>query len=157
MHNPGIYSLRVMRVGFAGALLVCGAGVWACQSKPQPQSQPAPGVQPLSANDVSWLFPAPTQAADFANLIAVRDITTPDPQDPTKRDPVWSDAAFQQFLAIADGPRRKPHPAQPDKSLCPRRRKLPTLGSSPEYALTRARPDFPATFGRNMASCRKFA
>src|SRR5580698_8671542 len=104
MHNPGIFSLRVMRVGFAGALLACGVGVWACQSKPQPQPQPAPVVQPLSANDVSWLFPAPTQAGDFANQLAVRDITTPDPQDPTKRDPVWSDPAFQQFLAIADGP-----------------------------------------------------
>ncbi len=91
-----------MRVGLVGALIVCGAGAWSCKSKPQPQPGPTPAVQPLSANDVSWLFPAPTQAADFANLIAVRDITTPDPQDPTKRDPVWSDAAFKQFLDIVD-------------------------------------------------------
>ena len=46
----------------------------------------------------------PTRAADFANLIAVRDVTTPNPQDPTKRDPVWSDSAFQQFLTIVNGP-----------------------------------------------------
>src|SRR6202035_4212550 len=58
---------------------------------------------PLSANDVSWLFPVPTRAADFANLIAVRDITTPNPQDPKKGDPVWTDAAFQQFLNIVSG------------------------------------------------------
>jgi len=102
MHSPGIFSLRSVRLGFAGALVICGFSGWACKSKPQPT--PAPVVQPLAANDVSWLFPAPTQAADFANLIAVRDIITPNPQDPTKRDPVWTDAAFQQFLAIADGP-----------------------------------------------------
>ena len=58
-------------------------------------------VQPLSANDVSWLFPAPTRAEDFAKLISMRDLTAPNPQDPTKRDPVWSDVAFQQFLGIA--------------------------------------------------------
>src|SRR5271165_6554772 len=59
---------------------------------------------PLSADDVSWLFPAPAQAGDFAKLIAVRDLTTANPQDSTKRDPVWPDAAFQQFLAIAASP-----------------------------------------------------
>jgi mono/diheme cytochrome c family protein len=45
----------------------------------------------------------PTRAADFANLIAVRDVTTPDRQDPTKRDSIWPDSAFQQFLAIVNG------------------------------------------------------
>ena len=58
---------------------------------------------PLSANDVSWLFPVPTRATDLANVIAVRDVTTQDPQDPSKRDPVWPDSVFQQFLAIANG------------------------------------------------------
>jgi len=61
-------------------------------------------TQPLSANDVSWLFPAPKQADDFAKLIAVRDLTAPNPQDPTKRDQILSDAAFQQFIAIAASP-----------------------------------------------------
>jgi hypothetical protein len=50
---------------------------------------------------VSLLFPAPTRPEDFAKLIAVRDLTTQDPRDPAKRDPVWPDAAFQQFVAIA--------------------------------------------------------
>jgi mono/diheme cytochrome c family protein len=100
MHSSGIFSWRFMRVGFVGSLIVCGVSAWACKSRPQP----APSVQPLSANDVSWLFPAPTQAADFANLIAVRDITTPNPQDATKRDPVWPDAVFQRFVAIAENP-----------------------------------------------------
>lgn len=59
---------------------------------------------PLSANDVSWLFPPPRVAEDFGKLIAIRDLTVPNPQDPTKRDPVWSDTAFQQFLAIAASP-----------------------------------------------------
>jgi hypothetical protein len=56
---------------------------------------------PLSADDISWLFPAPTRAEDFAKLIALRDLTTPNPQNPAKRDPVWPDPVFQQFLAIA--------------------------------------------------------
>ena len=102
MHTSGIFWLRYARVGFVGALIVCCVSGWACKSKPQPSPTPAPTVQTLSANDVSWLFPAPTKAADLANLIAVRDITTPNPQDPTKRDPVWSDAAFKQFLDIVD-------------------------------------------------------
>jgi hypothetical protein len=65
------------------------------------QSQAIP---PLSANDVSWLFPAPTKAEDFAKLIAVRDLTTQNPKDPTKRDLVWPYATFQRFLAIAASP-----------------------------------------------------
>src|ERR1700734_327688 len=58
------------------------------------QAQP---IAPLSANDVSWLFPAPTTTADLANLIAVKDITV-------SGGPVWTDAVFQQFVAIADSP-----------------------------------------------------
>jgi hypothetical protein len=60
--------------------------------------------QPLSADDVSWLFPAPTRAEDFANLLAMRNLTAQNSQDPTKRDPVWSAAAFQQFIDIAGSP-----------------------------------------------------
>jgi mono/diheme cytochrome c family protein len=102
MNRSRSFSLKCARLGMIGALIVCGVSGWACKSKPQPA--PTPAVQPLTANDVSWLFPAPTQASDFANLIAVRDITVPNLQDATKRDPVWSDAAFQQFLAIAENP-----------------------------------------------------
>jgi hypothetical protein len=63
------------------------------------QSQAIP---PVSANDVSLLFPAPTREEDFAKLIAVRDLTTQDP-DPSKRDVVWTNAVFKQFIAIANG------------------------------------------------------
>jgi len=101
-------SSRYLGMALFGVLLASAA----CKSK-QPAENSGSGTTvpvqiqpnaPLSANDVSWLFPAPTKAADFANLIAVRDITTPNPQDPTKRDPVWPDAVFQQFLAIAASP-----------------------------------------------------
>src|SRR5271170_1444712 len=125
MHTSGMSSLRYARLGFIGSLIVCGVSGWACKSKPQPQPASAPAVQPLSANDVSWLFPAPTQAADFANLIAVRDITTPDPQDPTKRDPIWSDAAFQQFLAIADGPAAQAGPGATGQIALPKDAQTP--------------------------------
>src|SRR5439155_10181262 len=67
-------------------------------------SQQRTAVAPLSANDVSWLFPAPTRAEDFSKLIAVRDLTVQNAQDPTKRDLVWPYAVFQQFLAIAASP-----------------------------------------------------
>jgi hypothetical protein len=53
---------------------------------------------------VSFLFPAPTRAEDFAKLIAVRDLTTQNPQDPTKRDLVWPYSVFQRFVEIANGP-----------------------------------------------------
>ncbi|HWX59998.1 hypothetical protein [Bradyrhizobium sp.] len=77
------------------------------QSSTQPAAQQAPSVkpeQPLSADDVSWLFPAPTKASDLANLIAIGDLTAPDPQDASKRERIWSEAAFQQFLAISASP-----------------------------------------------------
>lgn len=63
-----------------------------------------PAVEPLSADDVSWLFPPPKTAADLTKLISMADLTVPDPQDPTKRDRVWSDTTFAQFLGIAASP-----------------------------------------------------
>ena len=82
---------------------------------PAAQAPAAPAVQPpavaakppeapLSADDVSWLFPTPTKAEDLANLISMADLTAPNPQDSTKRDRVWSDGAFAQFLGIAASP-----------------------------------------------------
>jgi hypothetical protein len=100
MDRSRIFSLHHARLGMIGALILCGVSNWACK----PKQPPPPSVQPLSANDVSWLFPAPAQAADFANLIAVRDLSTPNAQDSTKRDPVWPDAVFQRFLALAESP-----------------------------------------------------
>jgi len=67
-------------------------------------AQPPSPILPLSANDVSWLFPMPTRAADFDNLISMRDLTTQNPHDPTKRDPAWPASAFQRFLDIATSP-----------------------------------------------------
>jgi hypothetical protein len=64
----------------------------------------APLIPDLSANDVSWLFPVPTQAADFDNLIPIGSLTTANPNDPTKRDAVWTAAAFQSFVDIATSP-----------------------------------------------------
>jgi hypothetical protein len=99
--------LKLALLGIAAICCGCGGssrqqhtGTAAASAIPtQPQAN-----APLSADDISWLFPVPTRAQDFANLIAVRDITTPNPQDPTKRDPVWNDATFQQFLKIVNGP-----------------------------------------------------
>lgn len=99
-----------LRLTLIGILAACG-GCRDLSQQAQPggttQSAVAPQAQataPLSADDVSWLFPPPTRAEDFDRLIAVGDLNTPNAQDPSKRDPVWPDAAFQQFLAIAASP-----------------------------------------------------
>jgi hypothetical protein len=107
MINVKIVSLKHLRTAWLGLLVFGG---FAFIGDPAAFLMPggagsalaqAPVVQPLSANDVSWLFPAPTRAEDFAKLISMRNLMGQNPQDPTKRDPVWSDAAFGQFLAIA--------------------------------------------------------
>ncbi len=95
---------RSLLIGILVASAVCVAG---CGHQHTEAAQVvAPGqtqaIAPLSADDVSLLFPVPTRAGDFANLIAVQDLTAPDPQDPTKRDPVWSDGVFQQFITVAN-------------------------------------------------------
>ena len=108
MNSSALHTSRHLKLAVLGILLVstaCNKKTSGGSSSSETPAAVAP-IQlnaPLSANDVSWLFPAPTRAADFANLIAIRDVTTPNPQDPTKRDPVWSDSAFQQFLNIANG------------------------------------------------------
>jgi len=53
-------------------------------------------IEPLSANDISWLFPAPADDADLAKLISIGDLTAGD-------GPVWSEDIFHQFLTIASG------------------------------------------------------
>src|SRR5271165_7091939 len=102
MNTSAIRASRYLQFALLAILLSLAA----CKSNPPtPTPGPAPtpiaANAPLSADDVSILFPVPTRAEDFANLIAVRDITTPNAQDPSKRDPVWPDAVFQQFLGIA--------------------------------------------------------
>ena len=108
MDNSGTRFHKYLRLGLIAALLtggVCAASFRLGHTK-SVAAAPAPtqAIQPLSADDLSLLFPAPTRPEDFAKLIAVRDLTTPNAQDPTKRDPVWPVAVFQQFLAIAAGP-----------------------------------------------------
>lgn len=95
-------QLGLIGILFCSAVCIAGCG----HRQAQASQVVAPGqtqtIAPLSADDISLLFPAPTRAEDFANLIAVQDLTAPDPQDPTKRDPVWSDAVFQQFIKMAN-------------------------------------------------------
>src|SRR6266852_6974102 len=110
MDSFGMFSLRYLRLGLIGILVAGGASVgslWHGHADLEAQSAvpvQTQAVPPLSANDVSWLFPAPTRAEDFAKLIAVRDLTTQNPQDPTKRDLVWPYSVFQRFIEIANGP-----------------------------------------------------
>jgi hypothetical protein len=96
---------RVFRAIFGILLLgiISGLGVSAPRTGTSVLAQ-TPAVQPLSADDVSWLFPAPTHAEDFSKIISMRDLIAPGGQDRTKGEPVWSDSAFQQFLGIAASP-----------------------------------------------------
>jgi len=59
--------------------------------------------KPLSANDVSILFPPPKAPADLVNLIAVSDLTGPTgaPQR------LFSDQDFARFIANAENPERQ--------------------------------------------------
>jgi hypothetical protein len=109
MNCPRRLPFGILRWGLIGTLLgstlcIVGGGQRHAQAAQVGEPDQTRAIGPLSADDVSILFPAPTRADDFANLIAVRDLTTPNPQDPTKRDPVWPDAVFQQFLGIAASP-----------------------------------------------------
>ena len=111
MNTFAVCASRYLKLGLLGiAAICCGCGGSSPQEHAETATASAIPTQtqasaPLSADDISWLFPVPTRAQDFANLIAVRDITTPNPQDPRKQDPVWNDATFQQFLNIVNGPR----------------------------------------------------
>lgn len=66
--------------------------------------------KPLSANDVSILFPPPKSPADLASLIAVADLAGPtgSPQR------LFSDADFARFVANAENPER---PGVPDSGV----------------------------------------
>jgi len=109
MDTSGISSAKHLRLAVLTILVACVAcGDRSHQAQTKSGSAgasvPGPPVAPLSSDDVSILFPAPTRTEDFAKLIAVADLTAQNPQDPSKHDPVWPDAAFQQFLAIAASP-----------------------------------------------------
>jgi len=87
-------SSKLIAAGLAAAI---AAGTAAAQT----------ASKPLSANDVSILFPPPKTAADMANLIALSDLAGPtgSPQR------LWSDEDFAHFLANAENPER---PGTPD-------------------------------------------
>lgn len=105
MDRSGLFSSQYLRLGALVVSVACGScGGSTRQGPASTGPSPTQAISPLSADDVSVLFPAPTRAEDFGKLIAVRDLTTQNAQDPTKRDPVWPDAVFQQFLAIAASP-----------------------------------------------------
>jgi mono/diheme cytochrome c family protein len=108
MNTLAVCESRYLKLALLGIAAICGCSRSSQQGRTDTAAASAiptqtQAIAQLSANDISWLFPAPTRAEDFANLIAVRDITTPNAQDPTKRDPVWTDATFQQFLTIVNG------------------------------------------------------
>ena len=93
------------RLSVAYSYRLVGAVLVACLAAScLKETQSASASPPLSANDVTWLFPPPADAADLANLISIDDVTMQDPANPSARVPVWSDAAFKDFLAVADGP-----------------------------------------------------
>jgi hypothetical protein len=109
MHGSRRFTYLYLTLEAAVFLTVCAAcGRPSQQGKTNAgaatTTAPALAIPPLSADDVSLLFPAPTRVEDFGNLIALRDLATQNPQDSTKRDPVWADTVFQQFLAIAASP-----------------------------------------------------
>jgi hypothetical protein len=103
MHDLKAGRSNILKSVRLGALVAGGivaidfsAGVGNVTAQAQ-AVQPAP----IAADDVSWLFPPPTRPDDLKNLISMGDLSVPNSQDPTKRDPVWSDVAFQRFLDIA--------------------------------------------------------
>ncbi len=88
--NKSSRKLTTWGLAVAG---VFGIGVSMAASQP-------PKPRPLAANDVSILFPAPRNAKDLTNLIALSDLN-----GPAGSGRVWSDADFNGFLAIAEDPR----------------------------------------------------
>lgn len=94
-----LLSLTLVAAGLAIAV-VTGAETVAAQTV----------SKPLSANDLTILFPPPQNAADMANLIALSDLAGPtgSPQR------LWSDEDFARFLANAENPER---PGAPDSGV----------------------------------------
>lgn len=88
-------ALPSVLAGLAGlALTVLGAASAIAQAA-------APAIEPLSANDVSILFPVPKSQGDLANLIALSDLSGPSASPNKSR--LWSDTDFKRFLEIAAG------------------------------------------------------
>ena len=89
---PGIVAFCLLTLGLVSDPIAFVAG----DSLPAAGSAHAQtaAVKPLSANDVSWLFPKPTNLDD---LISMADLKA-------HARAVWSNAAFRQLPGIASGP-----------------------------------------------------
>lgn len=91
----------VWRSSFLSLTLLAAGATIALAAEPRPVAAQT-ALRPLSANDLSILFPPPQNAADLANLIALSDLAGPtgSPQR------LWSDEDFARFLANAENPER---------------------------------------------------
>jgi hypothetical protein len=93
-------SARSSRKLTAASLAIAVAfGLGMSMAVSQPPKEPSQ-PQPLAANDVSILFPAPRNAKDLTNLIAMSTLN-----GPASTGRVWSEADFGRYVAIAGDPK----------------------------------------------------
>ena len=100
MHQSKTYRVAVtsrfcgpLRSAVAALMLTAfGAATGVAQTTPKP----------ISANDVSILFPFPRNQGDLANLIALSDLSGPSAAPAKAR--LWSENDFARFKEIAEGP-----------------------------------------------------
>lgn len=112
MAEAGICSSTLGRL-FAKS---CAAGLMFAVALALGTAPAQTASRPLSANDVSILFPPPKSPADLANLIAVSDLAGPT----GSAQRLLSDADFARFIANAENPE---HAGVPDSGV--RRIQLP--------------------------------
>jgi hypothetical protein len=87
--------LSFVALSLVGAPLVFVAG-GSQHTSIAARAQTAP-VTPLSANDVSWLFPAPKSLDE---TISIGDLSTAPSEDQKISEPAWSDEAFTEFYSF---------------------------------------------------------
>ena len=75
MVRSGLFFSWPLRLGALVGLVTCVCCGGSSGQGPANNASPQ-AVPPLSADDVSLLFPGPTRAEDFAKLIAVSDLST---------------------------------------------------------------------------------
>ena len=96
MVRSGLFFSWPLRLGALVGLVTCVCCGGSSGQGPANNASPQ-AVPPLSANDVSWLFPGPTRAEDFAKLIAVRDLTRPNRRIPPNAIPFGPMPCFNNF------------------------------------------------------------
>ena len=105
MHRLGKSPRRCSLLAFAvflSAVAPCCAED-AATAKPRVAQQ----LGPLSLDDVSWLFPPPKTVKDLENTIAIADLTSPDPFDSTRREPILPDEVFKKFIDTVESDKTK--------------------------------------------------